>query len=591
MASVDRTRRDRLGAAMPWLFAALAAASFTARGWTGPDLWRYLAVGSRIASTFSAQPELPLLIRQEGYVNFYWLFQVTLFELNRIGGVALLAIAFAGVWSWLAVTWVRWIRPFRREALGLPLALASWIAIGRRFEIRAEGISYVLLFLTLGWAARWSPFRPTRVRRFATLAAIQAVWCNCHGYFVLGPLVLGWRALSVWLVSPRRGRIGTAGRRAAAAIGVALAASLISPFGWRNAIGVATLASLAQSAAVGQIRELAPLGLHNWEDAVVWCLVAATAITAAWQARRGRRALYPIGLAAAGTVLGIRGLRYLPLMVILSTPLWRRGVATIRLPRSVPAVRAITAPLVAALALTTLVYAVIFLRAGRRPPVPPELVGFWHDRVPSGPIFDDPNLGSYLEWRYPSWVLYGDCFYFDPLRTDEYFAALVDPARFEDLDRQFHFGEVLLDASRSGALIAALLRHPRWSLIYADDRLALFSARAAPSAQIRFFAIDRLGEPEAGIYAAHWIENLAASGRRDLIQAAVREIGGARRIPGPLFAAFVVAGAQTGDKALVGQVLGLLPLVTPGGERDRRRLQVLAAQARSQFGLDPDPGQ
>jgi tetratricopeptide (TPR) repeat protein len=121
------------------------------------------------------------------WIDLHWGFQVPLALVYRLGGVAgmiLLAAAMCGVTLLIAMTarmrdWPAWV------------VAAAWIpallVMSSRLPPRPEIFSLVFLAAYMAVLLRCDQ-RPALAW---ALPAIQVVWVNSHGLFILGPLILG----------------------------------------------------------------------------------------------------------------------------------------------------------------------------------------------------------------------------------------------------------------------------------------------------------------------------------------------------------------------------------------------------------------
>lgn len=125
------------------------------------------------------------------WVNVYWLFQIVIAGLHALGGFAALSVlqmlVFAATISLLA-----WHLRTRVPAWWLMLSLAALaLAAESRVRLRPEIVTFLLLAATIVLLER------TRedgcVRRLWWLAAVNVLWVNMHGLFVLG-LAAAWAA-------------------------------------------------------------------------------------------------------------------------------------------------------------------------------------------------------------------------------------------------------------------------------------------------------------------------------------------------------------------------------------------------------------
>jgi len=151
------------------------------------DVWWHLRTGQLILERGSV-PRLDLFTYTNAnrpWIDLYWLFQIGLALLYRVGGAQALVLgkAVCGV-AIVALSLVarrKGARPWPAVLIWLP----GVIMLSGRLCERPELASLVFLagFLTVLFHAAGRP------RLLWLLPAIQVVWVNCHGFFVLGPLV------------------------------------------------------------------------------------------------------------------------------------------------------------------------------------------------------------------------------------------------------------------------------------------------------------------------------------------------------------------------------------------------------------------
>jgi hypothetical protein len=165
------------------------------------DMWWHLRTGQLIVET-GAVPRVDLFTYTNAtrpWIDVAWLYEVGVALLYRLGGasalVLLKAAAGAGI---VALSMLG----RRRDHRAWPLALA-WlpgvVMLSGRLSERPELVSLVLLttyLVVLGRAAR-AP------RWLWLLPVLQILWVNCHGFFVMGPLLLSAYAAD-WIVDRLR---------------------------------------------------------------------------------------------------------------------------------------------------------------------------------------------------------------------------------------------------------------------------------------------------------------------------------------------------------------------------------------------------
>ncbi len=275
------------------------------------DLPLMLANGERIladgaiprANVFSwANPDHP-------YLNDKWGFMVLVATVERLGGVPGLALLKATFGAAMAVLLHVLCRRHVAPLSAAGLALVGVTMLSYRLHLRAEWLSY------LGTAATLA-LLPAIVAgsRRASIAQVALIplWAACHGYWVLGPLLI-----LVAAAAARSWRV--AGLAAAAA-----AAAAISPFGLDNlAHPVRVLLGLSSGPVGDAISELrAPLtggAPFTFFHALAGALLILALISAARAARSKDVATAALLVVLAGVAVRIdRNLALLGLVTPLA---------------------------------------------------------------------------------------------------------------------------------------------------------------------------------------------------------------------------------------------------------------------------------
>ena len=152
------------------------------------DVWWHLRTGQLILETHTV-PRLDLFTYTNAtrpWIDVYWLYQVGLALLYRAGGASALVLLKATAGAGIVALSMLGRRPGHRA---WPWALA-WLPgvlmVSGRLSERPEAASLLLLTATLVLLARAA----RAPRGLWLLPILQVVWVNCHGFFVLGPLVL-----------------------------------------------------------------------------------------------------------------------------------------------------------------------------------------------------------------------------------------------------------------------------------------------------------------------------------------------------------------------------------------------------------------
>ena len=338
-----------------------------------------------------------------------WLSDVVFALLQRVGGLtaisllrALVVVAFgltvhatcrragAGRWSSVFVAWAA------------TLCLDPFVAE------RPQLFSFLLLPLVL-----WLAARPGR-RALVGLGAAFALWANLHGVFVVGVVVVGLVALGRWLDDRRPDVL----RRSAVVCVVAGLAPLANPFLWR----VYTNAFHVRAVSDG-IAEYANFSLADGRDQVLLLFVLGVGY-GLWRTGRWRRWAVVLPLAAL-TIATYDAIRNAPLLLVLGAAELALGLSAAPARRLRAAAARRSSELVTAVAIVTVVLAVmagpVLGRAGEvdTAAVPVHAI----DAIPAGcRLFDDYNLGGWvIERRFPEVAVSEDG------RNDMYGTAVLRP--------------------------------------------------------------------------------------------------------------------------------------------------------------------
>ena len=426
--------------------------------WFGPDIWYHLARAKQMLAQATTLPAVPTVISGANVTNQYWLYQLALDRAYGIGGVTLVSLIFAA--AWVAIGWI-WLRLTRASLLFLAfLALAQM-----RLEYRPETWSF--LFLSVMLLALSEP----RGRwRTPVLLATQVAWVNVHGYFALGPCVVG----AAWLF--RRDR-----RHAGLLAGVALA-TLVNPGGWRAFESLWAMMRVLRELD-GVIEELTPTTAYAWwawPMPVFWMYFAGVGAAVILQARRRP---FEAMVATSGLLLGLRSFRFVPIMLIMTAPVIGAALARVRRPRAADwAAVALSLGLAAAVVRGDVHR---WLGSGTRfglglewAEYPIGVAEFLRERGFAGRLFNDPDDGGYFEYHLPGVTVAADSSYVDADATREYFAAVFNPAAFARWDQRHHFDAAVLRVTNE-AVVAALRQAPAWAPVYADSHRIVFLKNAA----------------------------------------------------------------------------------------------------------------
>lgn len=251
-------RRPFAGTIPLWRLLAIVAAAagglLATRPLSDPDIWWHVRLGDLIRASGVPHRELwsyPIL--GDSWHPTAWLTDVLLSSLHEVGGwraiVLFKVLASAGI----LVLLYRQVVPRARAEITAPVFVIALASIGVFFSERPQMLSFLLVLLVGPWAVR---FATTGQWRAWPWVAVTYLWCNLHGWWVLGPALLGLAAVS-WVVQSgfSRTSLATLSKAALAAV-IAVATTMVTPVG-----PALTLQPVAVHAIAPEISEWQPTSL------------------------------------------------------------------------------------------------------------------------------------------------------------------------------------------------------------------------------------------------------------------------------------------------------------------------------------------
>jgi hypothetical protein len=194
------------------------------------DVWWHLRTGQFILEHRTV-PRVDIYTYTNAgrpWIDVYWLFQVIIALLHRVGGVP----ALVGLKALAGVVVVACTLLARRPGAAMGPAVGAWlpgvIVLSGRLCERPELFSLLFLagFLVVLGRAQERP------GRLWLLPGLQLLWVNSHGFFVLGPLMVAAFAADLSYQRWRRRAIPPGlVRNLALAGGAVVVACLINPYG------------------------------------------------------------------------------------------------------------------------------------------------------------------------------------------------------------------------------------------------------------------------------------------------------------------------------------------------------------------------
>ena len=481
--------------------AALVAAYAACFSLMDTDIWWHLAAGRLMVKEHRLLFADPFAADSLGspWVNVHWLFQVLVFLLHRLGGIAAIVVAKVvliglGVGLGVRALCARLARP-----LWLPAAAT---VVGMLYPARhlmlARPTVFTLVAITLMLLIVQRVRREGRLRWALLLIPVQVFWANVQGLYLLGPVLLACFVVGdavAAVLAPRVPLLQPAPRRVwlglAALVPVLVLASAATPYGLQGLrlpfLLLGRIDAVANQVFSRQVSEnVAPWLLERTSPGVLsafkW-LAALTFLSFLPTLARGL-ALERLCLATVFFGLALMANRNVLLFLWVAGPIVAENLA------AWPSVRWLRRLLVVGASIGLL--AIIFARAreargepgiGELAPfrVPEQAVDrFLSDRLPAGPIFCSDRYGGYLSWRlYPNGrpMMDGRLVLRSAQQYAEHLALGEHPENFDAYRRRHGIRTVILPTAYPNGflpLVAWLYRQPSWRLLYTDGTQTLF---------------------------------------------------------------------------------------------------------------------
>lgn len=425
----------------------------------GKDMWHSHHVIRHDTYSYTAAGRL--------WPDHAWLYQVALYGLYAIGGLALVSVVNAVV----ATLAIAAARPRGRATWADVVAITPVIAlVSVNWSVRPQVLSLLLLAVLI---------RLVHAERWRSIVLIMLLWANLHGEVVLGGLVLVAATVAsgvTWLVSRRaadadaRGRL----RRRFLSFGLTTLAStlatLVNPMGWGLWRYLATASSRPGQEWIAEWQPswTAP-ALTAWFWA--WCGVLVLVMLFRWR----RLFQWPIFLAvcislalaplawAAIRNISMFGIATLPLLILLLRP---QGEPRPEGPGSVlPGGRLLVA--VSAVALVLAAGRTLVSHEGLGWAPMSAKVARAIDACP-GHVYTTYNGGAYLIWFTPRQKVFVDN------RQDPYDAATLEFAvgdqGWGEVFERYDIQCAALNLTADPQQIVELGAMAKWPVQYADGQ-------------------------------------------------------------------------------------------------------------------------
>ena len=519
---------------------------------TNTDIWWHLAAGRSLLQdgSFLASDPFSLSSANQPWINLHWFFQASAYLAWSVGGHTALVIGkcilfTAGIVILLKASETKVAEECGSDTAAMRpvgIAILALTILAGRHLVFARPVVFTLIYMSLFFflLARFS--KSKKPGPLLGLIVVQIFWANTQALFPLGPVILGCflageGAATIATKMKIPGFLGRLDGKALAMLAASLflvsAASLLTPYGWE------TLRIPFQ--LFGRI-EPGMGKLFTWnvsENIPPWALerMGPGPVTVfKW-----------IGLAAAASfLLNLKRISLSRLFVLLAmlipalmanrnillfywaaayVSLVNVGCALCKKSTDSPSrlsARLIRNPLLSIGMVFLLALPLGFTLYQEGPiskpspfRVPTEAVHVINELPGDVRLFNSVRYGGYLIWNlYPEAKPYIDGRLV--LRSHEQFSkylqALDRPETFEHLDAQFDFTAALLPVTKPDRyqnLIAYLVGHPRWHLVFTDGTETLF----VKGSEAPYEALDLSSPPVVDKIVAAIISRFAQAGQ------------------------------------------------------------------------------
>ena len=464
------------------------------------DFWWHLAIGREILST----GQLPTIdvysytAPGQPYPSYqmFWLMEVALYSLFRLGGPALVVFANSLVIT-AAYAILLWIC-FKVTSNWRVAALATLFAIGvglNNWNVRPQTVSYLLGSLFL-WGIYMYRQRP-HPAWLAVFPLGMLAWVNSHGSFPVGLVLIGiwladetWQWLRAWLKRDS----GRAARRLLApglALTLTLLACLANPRGPRivNYLEALTGNQVVQNL----VTEWAPATLNTQAGAIfiVGLLLSAIILILS----RKRPDFFELAIFLIFALLGLKTIRGAVWFGLVMAPVLAghlegifaelRGTGKNTAPRSGSAIiNLVLLVILIAMAIVSLPWLKPFLPLpaakadliSRETPL--EATNFLMANQPPGKLFHDMAFGSYLIWAaQPDYKVFVDprIELYPAEIWREYLIIINSLPGWEERFEAYGVRSLMLNPQNQAELIKQVDRSADWRRLYADDVAVIYT--------------------------------------------------------------------------------------------------------------------
>lgn len=485
-------RHDRLDLILV-MSTVVAIASLLVREIHDPDTWWQVAIGRDILANL----EIPRFDHfaaaafGRSYHDSHWLFQVLLAGADRLGGMKGVGMVMVAIWSATFFccyrATCRWLPP----AASCFLLFLAAMACSERFNSRPDIVT--CLFISLLYLRLQEGKYKTR-RDLAVLAALQVVWSNSHGLFVIGPFMAGCYFIVAVVQMVRSGDKSDL-RASAIATLLLIIASLVTPFGfggWQYAALLMKESGPNASAIIKSVAELqSPFSVKRLSSPILWpfllllFIAVSTTVSSLWKRTVPHARLI---IVSAFFMTAANAVRNIPLFALAAAPFVAENIR-----RLLPRLPLFPVICKGALALGFLAfswlpfsghyyqmlgYNIRFGLGVTQAFYPSALPDFLRKIRFTGQVYNASYLGGFCLYHGFLPLIDGRWEVYDETTLARIYRARINQADWEWLISAYDIKGILLPNwnTQDKDLYYRIRNDPRWRLVY-EDAAALFWVR------------------------------------------------------------------------------------------------------------------
>jgi hypothetical protein len=197
------------------------------------DTWLALVAGRIIAAHGIPQHDyLTVMAHGVRWVDQQWLAQLLMYDIYRVGGLALLSVFYVGLLTVALVLGIAAARALgaTERSLVAVLPLGAFFFLVPAVSVRTQGFAYPLFAVTLWLLAR--EVREPSARRVYLVFPLLVLWANMHGSVTMGVgIAVIYGVVTIWQGYRERGLSGALSRRGLAFVLGSPLTLLATPYG------------------------------------------------------------------------------------------------------------------------------------------------------------------------------------------------------------------------------------------------------------------------------------------------------------------------------------------------------------------------